>query len=132
MKRILHSLVIGITLLIVIPAWAQTVPVCPCSLEWTGNTEPDMSHYNLYYSQVEGQFPSPGQSVWRERINHPANRATDVEITLNLVPGQWWFALTAVDISENESPKTANTVTVIVPPDTTAPDVPVNFRVIIP
>ena len=123
-------IVVFALLLLSSPVWAQTVPTCPCSLEWTGNTEKDMSHYNLYYSQIKGQFPPPGEQTQRERINHPATQTGDVESTLNLGAGQWWFALTAVDTSGNESQKSTQVTVMVV--DTAAPSIPLNFRVSIP
>lgn len=66
------------------------------TLEWDANTEPDIEKYRLYQSQISGVY---GASVGE--VTHPV-----VEYTIPDLPdGQYYWSVTAVDQSNNESGK---------------------------
>jgi hypothetical protein len=82
-------------------------------LSWSANTEPDLAQYRIYRSDVTGNRPmrriGPGGGPTAEIIVAPAYRDVHVEA------GQTYtYAVTAVDISGNESRRSAE-VTVTVP-----------------
>lgn len=85
---------------------AQTKNVCtpefPCGITWNANTEPDMSHYNLYYGSRAGKWDGANSPY---RINHPNTNVKNVASNLNLGDGNYVLALTAVDLAGNESTK---------------------------
>jgi Fibronectin type III domain len=77
-------------LLIVFPT---TVLAASVTLRWQANTEPDISGYNLYYGTEEREYglPIPVSNVTSHTIDNLVEGAT------------YYFALTAVDTSGNES-----------------------------
>ncbi len=68
-------------------------------LTWNANTEIDLSKYRVYY----GQFP--GLYSYSIDINIPS---VSIQLTSNYFnnDGLWYFALSALDTSNNESAKT--------------------------
>lgn len=64
-------------------------------LSWSINAEPDLAGYHVYRSE---QQDTPGQLVTPELLLSPAYRDTSVQ------PGhRYWYSVTAVDRSGNES-----------------------------
>jgi hypothetical protein len=64
-------------------------------LSWSINTEPDLAGYHVYRSE---QQDTPGQLVTPDLLPSPAYRDTSVQ------PGHtYWYSVTAVDRSGNES-----------------------------
>jgi hypothetical protein len=77
-------------------------------LSWSINTEPDLAGYRLYRSE---QQSTPGEVVTPDLLLSPAYRDTSVQ------PGHhYWYSVTAVDRSGNESAHSA-----IVEADVTQP-----------
>lgn len=64
-------------------------------LSWSINLEPDFAGYRLYRSSQSGQ---PGQLLLPELLPTPAYRDTSVESA-----HRYWYTVTAVDRSGNES-----------------------------
>jgi hypothetical protein len=62
-------------------------------LRWQGNTEPDFSHYNVYYGPKSRSYGSP----------IPVGNLTSHEVGGLKGGVTYYFALTAVDTSGNES-----------------------------
>jgi hypothetical protein len=96
----------------------RTADVSPVrvTLRWHANQEPDLAGYRLYYgSQPRSQaayatavsIADPGATVW----------------SLELEPGTYYFALTAVDASGNES-GFSNEVNAVIPPAPGKPGTP--------
>ena len=84
-------------------------------LTWDLNTEPDIHGYYLHFGTQTGVYDSPGSPIF---IQHPE----DVITGTGLVSGQeYFFALTAVDLSSNTSLPSAE-ISAIVPEDTIPPD----------
>jgi hypothetical protein len=68
-------------------------------LSWSINTETDLAGYRVYRSEQEG---TPGQLVTPDLLLSPAYRDTSVQ------PGHhYWYSVTAVDRSGNESAPSA-------------------------
>jgi hypothetical protein len=68
-------------------------------LSWSMNTETDLAGYQLYRSEQQG---TPGQLVTPDLLLSPAYRDTSVQ------PGhRYWYSVTAVDRSGNESAPSA-------------------------
>jgi len=68
-------------------------------LSWSINTETDLAGYRVYRSEEEG---TPGQLITPDLLPSPAYRDTSVE------PGRrYWYSVTAVDRSGNESAPSA-------------------------
>jgi hypothetical protein len=68
-------------------------------LSWSINAEPDLAGYHVYKSE---QQDTPGQLVTADLLLSPAYRDTSVQ------PGhRYWYAVTAVDRSGNESAPSA-------------------------
>jgi hypothetical protein len=68
-------------------------------LSWSINTETDLAGYHVYRSEQEG---TPGQLVTPDLLLSPAYRDTSVQ------PGhRYWYSVTAVDHSGNESAPSA-------------------------
>jgi len=100
MKLMRFLLPLVLILLLISPAWGLTLNL---KVLWTPNTEPDMSHYNLY--RIDGGnrikinqqpipfYPGPGTSNYPFSVDIP-----DSTVTMTLI-----FVMTAVDTSGNES-----------------------------
>jgi hypothetical protein len=68
-------------------------------LSWSINSEPDLAGYRLYRSE---QQDTPGQPVTLELLLSPAYRDTSVQ------PGhRYWYSVTSLDRSGNESARSA-------------------------
>jgi fibronectin type 3 domain-containing protein len=68
-------------------------------LSWSINTETDLAGYHVYRSEREG---TPGQLLTPDLLLSPAYRDTSVQ------PGhRYWYSVTAVDRSGNESAPSA-------------------------
>ena len=68
-------------------------------LSWSINTETDLAGYHVYRSEQEG---TPGQGLTPDLLLSPAYRDTSVQ------PGhRYWYSVTAVDRSGNESAPSA-------------------------
>jgi len=92
------------------------------TFEWDSNTEPDMSHYNIYRSD-------DGQTTWHkvnpEPISH-TGMGTETWTEVNVPDGTYHYYATAVDMGNNES-GSSNIVPATI--DTQAPAPPQNFLV---
>jgi len=64
---------------------------------WNQNTEPDMMSYRLYQSAQSGNYTFGAQNAVKE-INKQFTTTS-----LSVPDGEWFFVLTAVDTSNNES-----------------------------
>ena len=62
------------------------------SLSWNANTEPDLAGYKVYYGTVSGSYGSPTS----------VGNTTNYTVT-GLANGSYFFAVTAIDTSGNES-----------------------------
>jgi fibronectin type 3 domain-containing protein len=72
------------------------------SLKWTKNSESDLDHYTIYYGKTSGSLSS-------------TKEATDSDADSFVISGlsassRYYFAITAVDISDNESEKSSELV----------------------
>ena len=72
-------------------SWAAEVTV-----QWNPNSESDLNGYKLYY----GDSPR-SQGPYSQTVN--VSDKTAVSANLSLVPGVYYFALTAIDTDGNES-----------------------------
>jgi hypothetical protein len=66
------------------------------SLSWNKNAESDLAGYRLYYGNV-----SRTQSAYAQSVTISNREAATWQLSLQ--PGVYYFALTAVDTSGNES-----------------------------
>jgi hypothetical protein len=77
-------------------------------LSWSINTETDLAGYHVYRSEQEG---TPGQLVTPDLLLSPAYRDTSVQ------PGhRYWYSVTAVDRSGNESAPSARVAAEVAQP----------------
>jgi len=86
--RMLFLVLVILTLLGAQAGWAATV-----NLAWDANTESDLDGYKLYYGTTQGAYPNV--------VVIDDKSATTWQLTL--VPGTYYFAMTAFDTSGNES-----------------------------
>jgi len=101
-------------------------------LNWNANTEADLAGYRIYYSK-KSRFAGNGVSPRYEYSFEVGKQITTFTIP-NLAPGAYYLALTAFDLSGNESPfseeKSVTIPEVIIGPDSPgAPAVPGNIRI---
>lgn len=100
-----------VMVMFVSPVLAQELPVCTTAngLQWELNTEPDMARYHIYKSTtpesiVVGLTP-PYASVNHEPETLPdGTMVIQTTIPIPIEDGPTYFAVTALDTSENESP----------------------------
>ena len=65
------------------------------AFSWNANTEPDLAGYKLYVGRASGVYTASGS---------PKNMGTATSGTFTIDDnGVWYFALTAIDTSNNES-----------------------------
>ena len=92
------------------------------TFEWDSNTEPDMSHYNIYRSD-------DNQATWHKVNAAPiphTGMGTETWTEMGVPDGTYHWYGTAIDTSNNESdPSNIATKTI----DTQAPAPPQNFLV---
>ena len=101
-------------------------------LSWNANDEADLAGYRIYYSKksrLEGNGVSP-----RYEYSFEVGKQITTFTVPNLAPGTYYVALTAFDLSGNESPfseeKSTTIPEVIIGPDSPgAPMVPGNIRI---
>jgi len=87
-NNLIRYLLVFIFLCVPAASWAASV-----TLRWQANSEPDIAGYNLYYGTASRAYGPP----------LPASKATSYTVD-NLVEGRtYYFALTALDTSGNES-----------------------------
>ena len=67
------------------------------ALRWDPNSEPDISGYNVYFGTQSGMYDAPGSPIF---IPHPNTTITLTGLQNNQ---QYFFTLTAIDRSTNES-----------------------------
>jgi hypothetical protein len=85
-------------------------PAIEVDLSWSINLEPDLAGYRVYRSEEEG---TPGQLVTPELLLSPAYRDTSV------APGRrYWYRVTAVDRTGNESAPSAPVAAEVTQPST--------------
>lgn len=92
------------------------------TFEWDSNTEPDMSHYNIYCSD-------DGQITWQKVNPTPISHTgtgTETWTEMGVSDGTYHWYATAVDTGNNESGP-SNIVSKTI--DTQAPAPPQNFWV---
>jgi hypothetical protein len=91
--------ILGILLL------CQLAVAADVNLSWNANTESDLAGYKVHYGAATGNYPT-NQSV-----------GNVTSFTLNLAPGTYFFAVTALDTSGNESGYSNEvTTTISLPP----------------
>jgi len=100
----------------------QALAASEVAFEWDSNTEPDISHYNIYRSD-------DGQATW-EKVNlnpipHIGN-GTETWTEAGVPDGTYHWYATAVDTEDNESGP-SNIVSATI--DTQAPAPPQGFSI---
>lgn len=113
--RTLALTLIGVLLV----GWVYAATV---SLSWNANTESDLAGYKLYQGTVSGQYGPPTT----------LGLVTSTTLTLpNLAIDQRYFwAITAYDLTGNESPKSSEVSKIIVgDPAQTIPLAPTGLKV---
>lgn len=101
-------------------------------LSWNANSETDLAGYRIYYSK-KSRGEANGHSPRYEYSFEVGKQITTFTVP-NLAPGTYYVALTAFDLSGNESPfseeKSISIPEVIIGPDSPgAPVVPGNIRI---
>ncbi len=101
-------------------------------LSWNANDETDLAGYRIYYSK-KSRSETNGHSP-RYEYNFEVGKQNTTFTVPNLAPGVYYLALTAFDLSGNESPfseeKSITIPEVIIGPDSPgAPAVPGNIRI---
>ena len=100
--------------LIAIPAYAANV-----TFEWDANVESDLAGYKLYQSNTSGEYTDSVASI-------PAG--TETVMLPDITDGEYFWVLTALDTSDNES-EYSDQVTLTI--DGTPPEKPTGFRAFI-
>jgi fibronectin type 3 domain-containing protein len=85
------------------------------TLRWNANSETDLSHYNVYWGTASGIYDSVEKAA--------KNQATSFTVTGLTESSRYYFAVTALDESENES-DTSDEIIVDTLPDTRPPFIP--------
>lgn len=85
------------------------------TLRWNANSESDLNHYNVYYGTASGNYAT--------MVEAGENQTASFTITGLTASGRYYFAVTAVDESDNES-DTSDEIIVDTLPDTRSPNVP--------
>ena len=81
------------------PIVGSTTNAPEVDLSWSINTEADLAGYRVYRSEAQS---TPGQLLTQDLLLSPVYRDTSVQ------PGHtYWYSVTAVDRSGNESPHSA-------------------------
>ena len=75
------------------------------TISWNANTEPDMASYNVYRGTTSGVYTS------HNTITHPTTSFFPPDL---LVDTRYFFVVTAVDTSANESAN-SNEVSIFLP-----------------
>jgi hypothetical protein len=101
-------------------------------LSWNANDEADLAGYRIYYSKKSRVAANGGSS--RYEYSFEVGKQTTTFTVPNLSPGSYYIALTAFDISGNESPfSEEKSITIpevtIAPNSPGAPMVPGNIRI---
>ncbi len=108
---------ISFVLLLSISGYADDV-----NASWDPNSESDLAGYRIYYGTQSGSY----------NTNVDAGNAASVEIKGLQTNTTYYFAVTAYDVTGNESPFSQEVSLFIPPPaDTQAPEVPKNVKVVI-
>ena len=118
MTKKLFTILFFIVLLVPMLAFASA----DVTFEWDSNTEPDMSHYNIYRSD-------DGQATWHKVNPDPITHTgtgTETWTETNIPDGTYHWYTTAIDTGDNES-EPSNIVSKAI--DTQAPAPPQNFLV---
>ena len=92
--KIVKATLISIVLIVV---WACLAMAAEVTFTWDANTESDLAGYNLYQSDVSGDYIFGGGNAI---ATIPAGIETYIE---NVSEGGWYWVLTAIDTSGNES-----------------------------
>ena len=90
MKRILMVIVL-------LFFWVSAVGAAEVTFTWDANTESDLAGYNLYQSNVSGEYIFGGGNAI---ATIPAGTETYIE---NVSEGGWYWVVTAFDVNGNES-----------------------------
>lgn len=85
------------------------------SLRWNANSETDLSHYNVYYGTTSGNYNTV--------VEAGKNETTSFTITGLTESVRYYFVVTAVDETENES-DLSEEIIVDTLPDTRPPNIP--------
>ncbi len=89
---------------------------------WTANTDTDLAGYKIYFGQAPGVY-SVSSDIGKTAT--PTNPLVSIS-TFNLSEGQWYVAVTAYDLAENESGKSVEVPFVF---DHTGPGTPIGVGV---
>jgi len=93
-RQIMKQKTVSIFLTIVLLAFPSLLLAATAMLHWQPNTDPDLAGYKIYYGS---QSRSYGLSI-------PVDKNVTTYTLNGLVEGKtYYFALTAVDLSGNES-----------------------------
>ncbi|MDH5442875.1 MAG: fibronectin type III domain-containing protein, partial [Hadesarchaea archaeon] len=97
---------------------ATAVSSSQIDLDWANNTEGDLDHYNVYRSTTSGFTPGPGNFVTERTVSNYSDTGLSASTT-------YYYKVTAVDTSNNESnPSAQASATTEAPADTTPPAAP--------
>ncbi len=95
------------------------------TVSWNANTEPDLSGYKIYYGTGQRTGTDPKVCGLCGYANSQSVGNVLSYIFNSLTDGQtYYFSVSAIDTSNNESVFSAQVSKVIAAPDTTAPTVP--------
>ena len=113
----LPAIIIGLFFMMPVLAFAGS----DVTFEWDSNTEPDMSHYNIYRSADQSNWIK----VNADPILHTGT-GTETWTEVDVSDGTWYWYATAVDTEDLES-QPSNIISATL--DTQAPAPPQNFVV---
>lgn len=102
MSRRLRTAVLGLLLLALVPGLAAAQQAGTVNLAWTANVEPDLASYRLYADTDVNVFSSPPNPAGTDFVLDIPG--TETTVSVQLTAGvTWHLALTAIDLSGNES-----------------------------
>ena len=96
---------------------ATAVSTSQIDLDWANNTEGDLDHYNVYRSTTSGFTPDAGNFVAETTVSNYSDTGLSAGTT-------YYYKVTAVDTSGNESDPSAEASATTEAPDTTPPAAP--------
>ncbi|TES84113.1 MAG: hypothetical protein E3J91_00125, partial [Hadesarchaea archaeon] len=97
---------------------ATAVSSSQINLDWNNNSEGDLDHYHVYRSTTSGFTPGAGNFVADTSVSNYSDTGLSADTT-------YYYKVTAVDTSNNESdPSAQASATTLTPEDTTPPAAP--------
>ncbi len=96
---------------------ATAVSTSQINLDWANNTETDLDHYSVYRSTTSGFTPGTGNFVAETTVSNYSDTGLSASTT-------YYYKVTAVDTSGNESDPSAQASATTEAPDTTPPAAP--------